>query len=192
MAAAKCKIKDLQKNVFSLFDVLYLLALHLQNWNRFSPNSQTKFFISVQPDDDDEDDEDDEDEGEGLYVSTSISVNLANSLSFSFLLPVQTDLWAGLNCHVTFFVTDCCSSSAAGFAAVVTGSISVGSTGVATMLVVTFPNLPMSSCSCSVKSSLSTSGSVASPNASQSGSTGSRFGRATPADLLPAPETLEE
>lgn len=76
---------------------------------------QNLFPSQNQPeeDEDGDDDEEDEDEGEGLWVSPPpSSENLTNdddvtSLSFSFLLPVQTDLWAGLNCHVTFFVVDC-------------------------------------------------------------------------------------
>lgn len=60
------------------------------------------------------------------------------------------------------------------------------------MLVVTFLPLPLLLLSCSLKSSLSTSGSVVSPNKSQPNSVGSRLGRATPADLLPAADTLEE
>ncbi len=66
---------------------------------------------------------------------------------------------------------------------------------VATMLLVipvTLLALPLVFLSCSVKSSLSTSGSVVSPNKSQPGSAGSRLGRATLADLLPAAEILEE
>lgn len=66
---------------------------------------------------------------------------------------------------------------------------------VAAMLVVTpvtFLALPLLFLSCSVKSSLSTSGSVVSPNKSQPGSAGSRLGLAIPADLLPAAEILEE
>lgn len=68
----------------------------------------------------------------------------------------------------------------------------MGTDDVAAMLVVTPETLPallLLFRSCSVKSSLSTSGSVVSPNKSQSGSAGSRFGRP---DLLPAAEVLEE
>lgn len=57
---------------------------------------------------------------------------------------------------------------------------------------VTFLALPLLFLSCSVNSSLSTSGSVVSPNKSQPGSAGSRLARATPSDLLPAAEILEE
>ncbi len=93
------------------------------------PNQTKTISFTNQPeeDDDGDDDEDDEDEGEGLWVSPPpSSVNLANdddvtSFSFSFLLPVQTDLWAGLNCHVTFFVVDDCSTVVTGFTGVVTG-----------------------------------------------------------------------
>lgn len=116
------------------------------------------------------------------------------SLSFSFLLPVQTDRWAGLNCHVTFFVVDC-SAVVVVLTEAETGGVAVGTAGVAAALVetaATVPDLPLLFLSCSVKSSLSTSGSVVSPNRSQSGSAGSRLGRATPADLLPDVEILEE
>lgn len=88
---------------------------------------QKPFHFTNQPeeDDDGDDDEDDEDEGEGLWVShPPRSVNLTDddvtSFSFSFLLPVQTDLWAGLNCHVTFFVVDDCSTDVAGFIGILT------------------------------------------------------------------------
>lgn len=71
----------------------------------------------------------------------------------------------------------------------------MGMAGVAAILVVTsvtFLALPLLFLSCSVKSSLSNSGSVVSPNKSHPGSAGSRLGRATPADLVPAAEILEE
>lgn len=157
-----------------------------------------------QPDEDDDgdDDEEDEDEEEGLLVSPPpCSVNLTNddddvtSFSFSFLLPVQTDLWAGLNCHVTFFVVDDCSTGVASFVGVVAGLVAMGTACVTAMLVVTpltFLALPLLFLSCSLKSSLSTSGSVVSSNMSQPSSAGSCSGRAMPADLLPAAEILEE
>lgn len=72
----------------------------------------------------------------------------------------------------------------------------MGMPDVAAMLVVTFPvtllAFPLLFRSCSVKSSLSTSGSVVSPNKSQPGSADSRLDRAAPADLLPVAEILEE
>lgn len=118
-----------------------------------------------------------------------ISVNFTsdediNSFSFSFLLPVHTDLWAGLNCHVTFFVDDC-SSIVDVFTGVVTGCVAMGMPGVVDMLVVA--SVAFHAFSCSVKRSLSTSGSVVSPNKSQPGSAGSRLDRA---GLLPAAEIL--
>lgn len=160
--------------------------------------------LTDQPDEDedgDDDDDEDEDEEDGLLVSPPpCSVNLTNdddvtSLSFSFLLPVQTDLWAGLNCHVTFFDVDVCSAGAAGFVGVVAGLVAMGTACVSDMLVVTpltFLTLPLLFLSCSLKSSLSTSGSVVSSNMSQPSSSGSCLGRATPADLFPAAEILEE
>ena len=70
----------------------------------------------------------------------------------------------------------------------------MGMPGVTAMLVVipvTFLASPLLFLSCSVKSSLSTSGSVVSPNMSQPGSAGRRLGRVPPVDLVPA-EILEE
>lgn len=159
------------------------------------------FTNQPEEDDDGDDDEDDEDEGEGLWVSPPpSSVNLTDdddvtSFSLSFLLPVQTDLCAGLNCHVTFFVVDDCSTVDVCLTGVVTGWVAMGMACVTAMLVVTpvtFLALPLLFLSCSRKSSLSTSGSVVSPNKSQPISAGSRFGRAMPADLLLAAEILEE
>ena len=57
---------------------------------------------------------------------------------------------------------------------------------------VTFLALPLLFLSCSVNSSLISSGSVFSPIMSQSGSVGSCLGRDTPADLSPVAELLEE
>ncbi len=68
----------------------------------------------------------------------------------------------------------------------------MGMACVVDMLVVTFLPLPLLFLSCSLKSSLSTSDSVVSPNKSQPSSVGSRLGRAMPADLPPAAEILEE
>lgn len=161
--------------------------------------------LTNQPDEDedgDDDEEEDEDEEDGLLVSPPpCCVNLTNdddvtSLSFSFLLPVQTDLWAGLNCHVTFFAVDVCSTGvAAVVGVVVVGLVAMGTACVTDMLVVTpltFLTLPLLFLSCSLKSSLSTSGSVVSSNMSQPSSSGSCLGRARPADLVPAAEILEE
>lgn len=150
-------------------------------------------------DDDGDDDEDDEDEEEGLLVPPSPFSDLtvdddATSFSFSFLLPVQTDLWAGLNCHVTFFVVDC-STGVAILDGIVMGFVATGTDCVTAMLVVTpltFLALPLLFLSCSLKSSLSTSGSVVSSNMSHPRSAGSSLGRAMTADLLPAAEILEE
>lgn len=75
------------------------------------------------------------------------------------------------------------------------GWVAMGMAAVAAMLAVTPVTVParlLSGPSWSVKISLSTSGSAASGDKSQSGSTGSRLDRAVPADLLPAAETLEE
>lgn len=121
-------------------------------------------------------------------MSPPSSVNLDDvpSLSFSFLLPVQTDLWAGLNCHVTFFDVD--STVCARCTDVVTCGVAMGAAGESARPV-TFLAFPLWFLSCSVKSSLSTSGSVVSPNKSQPGSAWGRLDRATPADLLP--EILE-
>lgn len=124
------------------------------------------------------------------------------SLSFSFLLPVQTDLWAGLNCHVTFFVVDDCSDCVNCFVITVVVVVAAGlvdATGadcVASMLVVTpltllAPPPSLLFLSGSLKGSLSTSGSPPSSYMSQPRSAGGRLDRATsPADL-PA-EILEE
>lgn len=60
------------------------------------------------------------------------------------------------------------------------------------MLVVTFFSLPLLFLSPSEKGPVSTSGSGLSPTMSQSGSVGSRLGRATPADLPAPAEYLEE
>lgn len=71
----------------------------------------------------------------------------------------------------------------------------MGIAWVADMLLVTSVALfalSLLSLSCSLKSSLSTSGSVVSPNKSQPSSVGSRLGRAMPADLFAAAEILQE
>lgn len=158
-------------------------------------------FINQPEEDEDGDDEDDEDVEDGLLASPPpCSVNLTNdddaiSFSLSFLLPVQTDLWAGLNCHVTFFVVDDCSAGVTTFVGVVTGLVAMGTACVTAMVVVTplaFLALLLLLLSCSLKSSLRTSGSVVSSNMSQPNSPGSRLGRAIPADLLTAAEILEE
>lgn len=206
MAAADAKVRIYRQKSYSHQFISYTCFLPFCNQFIFKQwklllNGQTKiisFTNQPEEEDDGDDDEDDEDEGEGLWFSPPpSSVNLTKdddvaSFSFSFLLPVQTDLWAGLNCHVTFFVVDDCSTGAAAFIGVVTGWVDVGMACVPAMLVetpVTFLALPLMFLSCSVKSSLSTSGSVVSPNKSQPGSAGSRLGRA---DLLPAAEILEE
>lgn len=106
MAAAGCKkidftgIKlylDRKLKIFSTF-----LQIRLQALEKLLGKVQTGFSVGPQPDDDDDgdDDEDDEDEGEG--PSSEKRDEDVPSRSLSFLLPVQTDLWAGLNCHVTF------------------------------------------------------------------------------------------
>lgn len=104
---------------------------------------------------------------------------------------MQTDLWAGLNCHVTFFVVDSCSRDVAGFSVVVTGSVSM-EMGDGAAVVADTPMLPALDVSCFVNISLITSDSVCTGDKSQSGSTGSRLGRATMADLLPEAEILDE
>lgn len=122
------------------------------------------------------------------------------SLSLSFLLPVQTDLWAGLNCHVTFLVVEAVSGSVACLvvvvlAAAVAGLDATGADCVASMLVVTPLSLldPPLLLSCSLKASLSSSGSTSSSYVSQVGSADGRLGRAAPPlDLLPVAATLEE
>lgn len=88
-------------------------------------------LFTIQPDeDDDDDDEEDEDEESLLALPALCSVNLTTddviSFSLSFLLPVQTDLWAGLNCHVTFFDVDDCSTGAIGLAGAVTELAAMG------------------------------------------------------------------
>lgn len=167
-----------------------------------------------QPDEeeDGDDDEEEEEEEEGLLASPPpCSGNLIDvnddvtSLSFSFLLPVQTDLWAGLNCHVTFFVVDACSPCVNCFVitvvVVVAAAGLVDATGadcVASMLVVTpltllAPPPSLLLLSGSMKGSLRTSGSPPSSYMSQPRSAGGRLDRATPpADLLEAAEILEE
>lgn len=105
---------------------------------------------------------------------------------------MHTDLWAGLNCHVTFLVVVSVVACLTGAGA---GCADRATPGDAAMLVVTpvlFLALPLLFRSCSVKSSLSTSASVVSPNKSHPGSAGSRLGRAAATDLVPAAETLEE
>lgn len=109
------------------------------------------------------------------------------SLSLSFLLPVQTDLWAGLNCHVTFFVVDDCSVGVIGLFDTV-GFVAMGTSWVAAMLVVTpLTFLPLS---CGPDGSAGTSGSVVS--SSQPSSAGGRLDRAVLEDLPPEAEFLEE
>lgn len=125
------------------------------------------------------------------------------SLSFSFLLPVQTDLWAGLNCHVTFFVVDACSVNCLVITVVVvvvaaglvdpTGADCVASMLVVTPLTLLAPPPSLLLLSGSLKGSLSTSGSPASSYMSQPRSAGGRLDRATPPEDLPAAaEILEE
>ncbi|TNN62025.1 hypothetical protein EYF80_027763 [Liparis tanakae] len=166
-----------------------------------------------QPEDEDDDEDDDE---EGLWVSRPLSsenpTNDVASFSFSFLLPVQTDLWAGLNCHVTLFAD--CSADAARFTGKVTCWVAAGPAAVSdapmvtpvvtplvtplvipvvTPVVIPVPSPALSSLfssSGSVKSSLSTSASVVSPNKSQPGSAGGRLDRPTSEDLLPAAKSL--
>lgn len=171
-------------------DMFYLLATQL-----FPSGGKKSFPFTNQPEDDD-DDEDDEDEGEPLWVSSPLSsVNITDdddviSFSFSFLLPVQTDLWAGLNCHVTF--VDACSTVVDRFTGEVTRWVAMGMVVESSRLLVTpvsFLALPLLFLSCSVKSSLSTSGSVVSPNKSQPGSACS-FDRDVAAALFPAEEIL--
>lgn len=153
---------------------------------------------------DGEDDEDEEEEeGRLLHSPVPSSGNRSDdviSLSFSFLLPVQTDLWAGLNCHVTFFVVDPVSGSVACLVVVATVAAGLDATGadcVASMLVVTpltlLDPLLLTLLSCSSKASLSSSGSTSSSYVSQVGSADGRLGRAVlPLGLLPVAETLEE
>lgn len=142
-------------------------------------------------DDEDEgdDEEDDDEDGGGLCGSSpSSSPNLASdddviSLSLSFLLPVHTDLCAGLNCHVTFL-------------AVVeeSESVDVFTDGVAMGLEGNSPKLDSTAVSgsfCSSSLSGSISGSGGSSYKSQSGSTGGRLERAAPEDLGPEAEVLE-
>lgn len=159
--------------------------------------------VMGQPEDEDDDGDDDEDE-EGEWrdrgiSSPPISLNLpydddgVNSFSFSFLLPVHTDRWAGLNCHVTFFVVVDGSAADDSFTCVVVGCVAMASSGVAAIQVVTLVTvLALLSLfrSCCVKSSVGTSASVTSPYMSQSGSAGSRCGWDTAADLIP--ESLEQ
>lgn len=122
------------------------------------------------------------------------------SLSFSFLLPVQTDLWAGLNCHVTFFAVDAVSGSVACLVVVATVAAGLDATGadcLASMQVVTpltlLDPLLLSLLSCSLKASVNSSGWTSSSYTSQVGSAGGRLGRAAMLlDLLPVAETLDE
>lgn len=180
----------------------------------FSEAEIPHISFANQPDEDEDgdDDEEEEEEEEGLLVSSPpCSGNLIDvnddvtSLSFSFLLPVQTDLWAGLNCHVTFFVVDDCSDCVNCFVimvvVVVVAAGLVDATGadcVASMLVVTpltllAPSPSLLFLSGSLKGSLSTSGSPPSSYMSQPRSAGGRLDRATPpADLLAAADILEE
>lgn len=155
-----------------------------------------------QEEDGDDDDEEEEEEGGLLHSPAPSSGNLTDviSLSFSFLLPVQTDLWAGLNCHVTLFVVDAVSGSVACLVVVATVVAGLDATGAdcsASMLVVTPLTLLdpplLLLLSCSLKVSLSSSGSASSSYVSQVGSADGRSGRAAPpADLLVVAETLEE
>lgn len=155
-----------------------------------------------QEEDGDDDDEEEEEEGGLLHSPAPSSGNLTDviSLSFSFLLPVQTDLWAGLNCHVTLFVVDAVSGSVACLVVVATVVAGLDATGAdcsASMLVVTPLTLldppPLLLLSCSLKVSLSSSGSASSSYVSQVGSADGRLGRAAlAADLLVVAETLEE
>lgn len=190
-----------------------MLKKQKQNKNlaAFSEAEIPHVSFANQPDEDEDgdDDEEEEEEEEGLLISPSpcsgklIDVNDdVTPLSFSFLLPVQTDLWAGLNCHVTFFVVDACSACVNCFVITVVVVVAAGlvdATGadcVASMLVVTPLTLlaPPSSLlflSGSLKGSLSTSGSPPSSYMSQPRSAGGRVDRATP-DLLAAAEILEE
>lgn len=153
--------------------------------------------------DGEDDEEEEEEEGGLLHSPVPSSGNLiddAISLSFSFLLPVQTDLWAGLNCHVTFFVVDADSGSVACLvvvATVVAGLDATGADCVASMLVVTPLTLRdpllLLLLSWSLKTSRGSSGSTSSSYVSQVGSAGGRLGRAMLLlDLLPVAETLEE
>lgn len=147
-------------------------------------------FFSNQPGDyeDGDDDVDDEDEDEEEEEGPR-SMNLAfegeiASFSLSFLLPVQTDLWAGLNCQVTFFVVAGCS---VGVAAVfdTVGFVAMGTPWVAAMLVVT--SLTFLALS---RGSVGTSGSAVS--SSQPSSAGGGLERAELEDLPPEAEFLEE
>lgn len=93
--------------------------------------------------DGDDVDEEEEEEPGLLHSPAPSSGSLTDdviSLSFSFLLPVQTDLWAGLNCHVTFLVVDAVSGSVSCLVVAATVVASLDATGavcVASMLVVT-------------------------------------------------------
>lgn len=174
-------------------------------------------FLPTQPEeeeDGDDDEEEEEEEGGLLHSPAPSSGNLSDdviSLSFSFLLPVHTDLWAGLNCHVTFLVVEAVSGSVACLwvvATVAAGLDAAGGVCVASMLVVTPLTLldpPLwSLLSCSLKLSLGSSGSASSWYvSSQVGSAGGRLGRAAPPPpplpppppppvLLLVAETLEE
>lgn len=136
---------------------------------------------------DGDEDEDEEDEEEG-----SRSINLAMDgdiapLSLSFLLPVQTDLWAGLNCHVTFFVADAGSVGVAGWSDPV-GLVAMGTSWLAAMPVV--PSLTFLAPSRGPGGSVGPSGSALS--SSQPSSAGGRLDRAALEDLPPEAELLEE
>ena len=171
--------------------------------------------VAPQPEDEDEDGEEEEegDDGKGQCASSGPwSAYLSDDDlddSLSFLLPVHTDLCAGLNCHVTFLVVDACSNVAAALAISSAGSgvtpwtnpgVVITLVVAATVTVVTLllrllpPMVAPSSSSSSSSNSGSTSGSVTSWNWSQLGSAvGGRFGRMGPDEgLLLAPRTLEE
>lgn len=199
MQDSKCTVKNRCCSSSQSVQKKVLFTLSATNSglrNESSSQKVEKINIANQPDEDDDDD-DDEDAEDGLWVppsprSASLTTDTdVGCFSLSFLLPVQTDLWGGLNCHVTFFVADGCS--VADFAGE-TGVVAVGMGRIAAMLVVTpltFLALPLLFLSSSMKSSVSTSGSVASPNKSQLSSAGGRLGCATPTDLFAAAEILE-